>query len=67
LLFIGRKEEIYNDNSIITKITYIYRVPKKYIHISRDVIYVLLFEDEAVVRRNQKCLDADGNHYEHLL
>jgi hypothetical protein len=23
--------------------------------------------DQAVVRRNQKCLDADGNHFEHLL
>ena len=22
---------------------------------------------QAVVRRNQKCLDADGNHFEHLL
>jgi hypothetical protein len=21
----------------------------------------------AVVRRNQKCLDADGNHFQHLL
>jgi len=22
---------------------------------------------QAVVRRNQKCLDANGNHFEHLL
>jgi hypothetical protein len=22
---------------------------------------------QAVVRRNQKCLDTDGNHFEHLL
>jgi len=22
---------------------------------------------QAVVHRNQKCLDADGNHFEHLL
>jgi hypothetical protein len=22
---------------------------------------------QAVVRRNQKCLEADGNHFEHLL
>ena len=32
---------------------------KKCIHILRDA--------QTEVRRNQKCLDADGNHFEHLL
>jgi hypothetical protein len=41
---------------------YIYRVCQKCVHILRDVIYV-----SAVVRRNQKYLDTDRNHFEHLL
>jgi len=41
-------------------------VPKQCKHILRDVIFVLLFVI-VVVRRNQKCLDAGGKHFEHLL
>jgi len=37
---------------------YMYRVSKKCIRILRDA--------QVVVRRNQKRLDADGNHFEHL-
>jgi len=39
--------------------SYIQRVPKNCTHILRDA--------QAVVRCNQKCLDTDGNRFEHLL
>jgi hypothetical protein len=37
-----------------------------YTHFKRHV-GTLVNVAQAVVRRNQKCLDADGNHFEHLL
>jgi len=37
----------------------VYRGAKKYIYILRNT--------EAIVRLNQKCLDTDGNQFEHLL
>jgi len=38
------------------------------IEMARAVIHVdtLVNNAQAVVRCNQKCLDADGNHFEHL-
>jgi hypothetical protein len=37
-----------------------------YTHFKRHVD-TLVNVAQAAVRRNQKCLDADGNHFEHLL
>jgi hypothetical protein len=36
-----------------------------YTHFKRNVD-TLVNVAQAAVRRNQKCLDADGNHFEHL-
>jgi len=47
------------EHSLIYIYIYIYRGCKKCVHILRD--------SQAVDRPNQKCLDADGNHLEHLL
>jgi hypothetical protein len=54
----------------VSKITgfyiYIEGAKKMYTHFKRDVD-TLVNVAQALVRRNQKCLDADGNHFEHLL